>query len=39
MGLEIPDYIDQSEMEKLYIPSSLQTPDDFQPLNLPNGEL
>jgi HK97 family phage portal protein len=35
MGLEIPPYIDQIEMEKLYIPSSLQTPDEFQPLTLP----
>ncbi len=35
MGLEIPDYIDQTEMEKLYIPSSLQSPDEFQPLTLP----
>ena len=36
MGLEIPDYVDQAEMEKLYIPSSLQSPDEFQPLNIPN---
>jgi HK97 family phage portal protein len=36
MGLEIPPYIDQTEMEKLYIPSSLQSPDEFQPLTLPN---
>jgi hypothetical protein len=36
MGLEIPDYIPEEEMEKLYIPSSLQPVDDFQPLNLPN---
>ena len=35
MGLEIPDYVDQTEMEKLYIPSSLQAPDEFQPLNIP----
>ena len=35
MGLEIPDYIDETEMEKLYIPQSLQTPDDFQPLTIP----
>jgi hypothetical protein len=35
MGLEIPPYIDQIEMEKLYIPSSLQSPDEFQPLTLP----
>jgi hypothetical protein len=36
MGLEIPPYIDQTEMEKLYIPSSLQSPDEFQPLTIPN---
>jgi len=36
MGLEIPPFIDQTEMEKLYIPSSLQAPDEFQPLTLPN---
>jgi len=35
MGLEIPPYIDPLEMEKLYIPSSLQSPDDFQPLTIP----
>lgn len=35
MGLEIPPYIDEAEMEKLYIPSSLQSPDEFQPLTIP----
>jgi HK97 family phage portal protein len=36
MGLEIPSYIPEEEMEKLYIPSSLQPVDEFQPLNIPN---
>jgi HK97 family phage portal protein len=36
MGIEIPDYISEAEMEKLYIPSSLQSADDFQPLQIPD---
>ena len=38
MGIEIPDYIDPAEYEKLYIPSSLQPVDEFQPLNIPNND-
>lgn len=37
MGLETPDYIPQEEMEKLYVPSSLQPIDQFQPLNIPDN--
>ena len=37
MGIKTPDYIPQEEMEKLYIPSSLQPTDQFQPLNIPDN--
>ena len=37
MGLETPDYIPIEEMEKLYVPSSLQPIDQFQPLNIPDN--
>jgi HK97 family phage portal protein len=37
MGIRTPDYIPQEEMEKLYIPSSLQPTDQFQPLNIPDN--
>ena len=37
MGMQIPDYIDQTELEKLYIPSNLQTADTFQPIELPKN--
>lgn len=41
MGIKTPDYIPTEEMEKLYIPSSLQPVDQFQPLQLPtdNGPI
>ena len=32
MGVKTPDYIPAEEMEKLYVPSSLQPIDQFQPL-------
>ena len=35
MGLEVPDYIAPMELEKLYIPTSVQPIDDFQPLTIP----
>ena len=35
MGVKTPDYIPTEEMQKLYIPSSLQATDQFQPLTLP----
>jgi HK97 family phage portal protein len=35
MGLKNPDYIPTEEMQKLYIPSSLQPVDQFQPLEIP----
>jgi phage portal protein BeeE len=35
MGLEVPDYIDEAELEKLYIPTSVQPIDEFQPLTIP----
>ena len=35
MGIKNPDYIPTEEMEKLYIPSNLQTIDQFQPLEIP----
>jgi hypothetical protein len=37
MGIRTPDYIPQEEMEKLYIPSSLQPTDQFQPLTIPDN--
>ena len=37
MGIKTPDYIPQEEMEKLYIPSSLQPTDQFQPLTIPDN--
>ena len=38
MGIKTPNYIPTEEMEKLYIPSSLQPTDLFQPLTLPNDQ-
>jgi len=35
MGIKNPDYIPTEELEKLYIPSNLQTLDQFQPLDIP----
>ena len=35
MGLKNPDYIPTDEMQKLYVPSSLQPIDQFQPLEIP----
>ena len=35
MGIKNPDYIPAEELQKLYIPSSLQTIDQFQPLDIP----
>jgi len=35
MNIEVPDYIPTEELEKLYIPTGLQTIDQFQPLNIP----
>ena len=35
MNIEVPDYIPKEELEKLYIPTGLQTIDQFQPLNIP----
>ena len=35
MGIKNPDYIPTEEMQKLYIPSSLQPVDQFQPLEIP----
>jgi HK97 family phage portal protein len=37
MGVKVPDYIPQEEMEKLYIPSNLQAQDQFMPLDLPQN--
>lgn len=36
MNIEVPDYIPKEELEKLYIPTGLQTIDQFQPLNIPD---
>jgi HK97 family phage portal protein len=36
MNIEVPDYIPTEELEKLYIPTGLQTIDQFQPLNIPD---
>ena len=38
MGVKTPDYIPSDEMEKLYIPTSLQAMDQFQPLNIPDTQ-
>ena len=35
MNIEVPDYIPTEELEKLYIPTGLQTIDQFQPLTIP----
>jgi hypothetical protein len=37
MGIKTPDYIPSEEMEKLYVPSSLQPIDQFQPITIPDG--
>jgi HK97 family phage portal protein len=37
MNIEVPDYIPTQELEKLYIPTGLQTIDQFQPLNIPDN--
>ena len=37
MNIEVPDYIPTDELEKLYIPTGLQTIDQFQPLNIPDN--
>ena len=37
MNIEVPDYIPTEELEKLYIPTGLQTIDQFQPLNIPDN--
>ena len=37
MGIKVPDYIPQEEMEKLYVPSGLQPIDQFQPLTIPDN--
>jgi HK97 family phage portal protein len=34
MGIKNPDYIPVEELQKLYVPSSLQTIDQFQPLDI-----
>jgi len=36
MNIKVPDYIPTEELEKLYIPTGLQTIDQFQPLNIPD---
>ena len=36
INIEVPDYIPTEELEKLYIPTGLQTIDQFQPLNIPD---
>ena len=36
MNIEVPDYIPTEELEKLYIPTGLQTLDQFQPLTIPD---
>jgi HK97 family phage portal protein len=39
MNIEVPDYIPTEELEKLYIPTGLQTIDQFEPLNIPDQNL
>ena len=36
MNINVPDYIPTEELEKLYIPTGLQTIDQFQPLTIPD---
>ena len=37
MNIEVPDYIPTDELEKLYIPTGLQTIDQFEPLTIPDN--
>ena len=37
MGMEIPDYIDQTELEKIYVPSNIAPMDAFAPIEPPKN--
>ena len=37
MGIEIPDYVDQAELEKLYVPNNLTPTDEFTPIQAPKN--
>ena len=37
MGIEIPDYVDQAELEKLYIPSNIAPMDSFETIAPPKN--
>ena len=37
MGLEIPDYLNTEDLEKLYLPNNIAPVDDFAPMPVPNG--
>lgn len=35
MGMEVPEYLDKAELEKIYLPQNIAPMDEFQPLNIP----
>lgn len=35
MGMEVPEYLNKAELEKIYIPQNIAPMDEFQPLNIP----
>ena len=37
MGIEIPDYLDQAELEKIYIPNNITPNDGFEPIQPPKN--
>ena len=37
MGLEIPDYINMEDLEKIYLPSNIAPMDDFAPMPIPDA--
>lgn len=36
MGMEVPEYLDKAELEKIYLPQNIAPMDEYQPLNIPN---
>lgn len=35
MGMEVPEYLDKTELEKIYLPQNIAPMDEYQPLNIP----
>lgn len=35
MGMEVPEYLDKAELEKIYLPQNIAPMDEYQPLNIP----